>query len=111
MHVVPTWDHFRAAARNVLLVRYHTTQFEDVKVESMSRTESGFFQAIDAKNRNWIGLKVILATGISAPPQFSLPNNKSTLTFRLPPSFHCLGCHGYETRDRPSAGVLAIAGT
>lgn len=69
MHVVPTWDHrdskdFRAAARKDLLARYNTTQFQDVKVESISRTDSGLFKAIDAMKTQWLGRKVILATGV-----------------------------------------------
>jgi thioredoxin reductase len=69
MHVVVTWDHqdpadFRAAARKDLLARYNTTQFEDVKVESIFKNEKGLFEAIDAKDRKWIGRKVVLATGV-----------------------------------------------
>lgn len=69
MHAVPTWDHrdakdFRAAARKDLLARYNTTQFQDVKVESISRTDSGLFKAIDAMKAEWLGRKVILATGV-----------------------------------------------
>jgi gliotoxin/aspirochlorine biosynthesis thioredoxin reductase len=69
MHVVPTWDHrdskdFRAAARKDLLARYNTTQFQDVKVESISRTDLGLFKAIDVTKTEWLGRKVILATGV-----------------------------------------------
>jgi gliotoxin/aspirochlorine biosynthesis thioredoxin reductase len=69
MHVVPTWDHrdskdFRAASRKDLLARYNTVQFQDVKVESMARTDAGLFRAIDATNKEWLGRKVLLATGV-----------------------------------------------
>ncbi len=69
MHAVATWDHreprdFRAAARNDLLARYNTTQFQDVQVESLARTDAGIFKAIDATNKEWLGRKVILATGV-----------------------------------------------
>jgi gliotoxin/aspirochlorine biosynthesis thioredoxin reductase len=69
MHVVPTWDHrdskeFRAAARKDLLARYNTTQFQDVKVESISRIDAGLFKAIDSSKTEWLGRKVILATGV-----------------------------------------------
>lgn len=69
MHAVVTWDHqdpadFRAAARKDLLARYNTTQFEDVKVESIFKNEKGLFEAIDAKDRKWIERKVVPATGV-----------------------------------------------
>jgi thioredoxin reductase len=69
MHVVPTWDHrdskdFRAASRKDLLARYNTTQFQDVKVDSIARTDAGLFKAIDATNKEWLGRKVLLATGV-----------------------------------------------
>lgn len=69
MHTVPTWDHrdpaeFRAAIRKDLLSRYPATQFQDVKVESISKTDDGLFKATDAKGDEWLGRKVILATGV-----------------------------------------------
>jgi thioredoxin reductase len=69
MHVVLTWDHrnpadFRDQARKDLLARYSTTQFRDVKVESVSRTDAGLFRAIDALGAEWHGRKVVLATGV-----------------------------------------------
>lgn len=69
MHNVPTWDHrnpkeFRAKAREDLLARYNTIQFENTTVESIQRTAKGYFEAMDTHGRSWTGRKVILATGV-----------------------------------------------
>jgi gliotoxin/aspirochlorine biosynthesis thioredoxin reductase len=65
----PTWDHrdskdFRAVSRKDLLARYNTTQFQDVKVDSIARTDAGLFKAIDATNKKWLGRKILLTTGV-----------------------------------------------
>ena len=69
MHTVPTWDHkdpadYRAAIRRDLLARYQTIDFEDVAVESVQKTDDGLFKLVDAKKKEWLGRKVILATGV-----------------------------------------------
>ncbi len=70
MHVVPTWDHrdpadYRAAARKELSTRYSTTRLEDVKIESIKPVDKGLFMATDAKGTEWLGKKVVLATGVT----------------------------------------------
>jgi gliotoxin/aspirochlorine biosynthesis thioredoxin reductase len=69
MHNVVTWDHedpavFRAAARKNILKRYDTIQFQDVAVESVSKTPQGLFKAVDATGKSWMGRKLVLATGV-----------------------------------------------
>lgn len=69
MHNVPTWDHrnpkeFRTKAREDLLARYNTIHFENTTVESIQRTNKGFFEAMDTRGQSWTGRKVILATGV-----------------------------------------------
>jgi thioredoxin reductase len=68
MHNVPTWDHrdsaeFRAKAKADLLARYDTIQFKETLVESIQRTNTGHFEAIDSEGVTWTGKKVVLATG------------------------------------------------
>lgn len=70
MHNVPTWDHrdpadFRAQSRADLLARYNTVQFRDTPVESITKTPSGTFTAVDANGGVWTGKKVVLATGVT----------------------------------------------
>ena len=72
---VLTWDHrdpaeFRAAARKDLLDRYSTTTaFEDVSISSLKKMEredgTSLFKAVDEKEKEWWGRKVVLATGIT----------------------------------------------
>ncbi len=69
MHNVPTWDHrspkeFRTKAKEDLLARYNTIQFENATVESIQRTTKGYFEAMDTNGGKWTGRKVILATGV-----------------------------------------------
>lgn len=69
MHNVLTWDHcepaeFRKKARDDLLARYQTIQFENTKIESVQKTAEGYFQAIDTSGKAWEGRKLVLATGV-----------------------------------------------
>ena len=68
MHNVLGWDHcnpedFRAKGREDLKARYNTVTFEDTRIESIRRTESGHFEAKDERGRTWTGKKVVLAVG------------------------------------------------
>lgn len=68
MHNVLTWDHrspgdFRAKGRADLAARYNTVTFENTKIDSIKRLDTGHFEATDAKGRIWTGKKVVLAVG------------------------------------------------
>lgn len=68
MHIVSTWDHqhpaeFRAAARKELSARYDSVRIEDCAIERVVKLENGLFKATDAKQRDWTGKKLVLATG------------------------------------------------
>ncbi|KAH7100181.1 thioredoxin reductase glit [Auriculariales sp. MPI-PUGE-AT-0066] len=109
MHTVPGWDHqnpatFRAKARQDILARYDTIQFEDVAVTEVKKLDDGTFSAKDAQGRLWTAPKIVLAVGVRdiAP---DIPGYTDLWTKRI---FHCLFCHGYEERGAPSVGVLAI---
>ncbi|KAL2062871.1 hypothetical protein VTL71DRAFT_5943 [Oculimacula yallundae] len=113
MHGVLTWEHrdaveFRAAARKDILAHYATTSFEDTtiaKVEKHERDdETSLFKAIDERENEWWGRKVVLATGIKD----IMPNIDGYEKCWGSAIFHCLFCHGYEERGAPSAGVLAL---
>lgn len=113
MHTVPSWDHappaeFRQATRDNILSRYNTTQFQDVKVERLTKVSSGphtgLFEAADANGTTWLGRKVILATGVRDIFP-TIPGYESCWATGI---FHCLFCHGYEDRGVPSVGVLAV---
>lgn len=69
MHILAGWDHrhpaeFRKAAREDILRRYDTIQFEDVAIEKVNKTNEGLFQATDANGKVWTGKKLVLATGV-----------------------------------------------
>ncbi|KAL6808126.1 hypothetical protein V8C40DRAFT_259859 [Trichoderma camerunense] len=109
MHNVSTWDHrppveYRAAARKELLTRYQTIQIEDVTIKEVRCTSQGHFEAIDARDRVWIGRKLVLAVGVRDIP----PDIEGYADLWGKRIFHCLFCHGYEERGLASAGVLAV---
>lgn len=70
MHMVPTWDHcspkeYNKAARQELLNRYQTVQYIARAVTSAASIEAtGLFQVTDTTGLQWVGRKLILATGI-----------------------------------------------
>lgn len=69
MHNFVTWDHrrpaeFREKARDDLLARYQTIQFENKTIESVQKTSNGYFQATDASGQVWTGRRLVLATGV-----------------------------------------------
>ncbi|MCJ1271571.1 hypothetical protein MMC22_011473 [Lobaria immixta] len=109
MHNVATWDHrdpaeFRATAREDILRRYTTIQFQNSTIESIRKTPQGQFEATDAQGQVWTGRKVMLATGV----RDVFPDIDGYADCWAKSIFHCLFCHGFEERDSPSAGVLAI---
>jgi thioredoxin reductase len=69
MHNVATWDHsspaeFRREARERILARYDTIQFENIEIRSVQKTEEGYFRAFDSLDRVWTGRKLVLASGV-----------------------------------------------
>ena len=68
-HNIITWDHkdpkeFRQAAKQNILDRYNTIQFENVEVAKLEKREDGKFVATDANGKAWVGKKVVIATGV-----------------------------------------------
>jgi len=68
MHNFPTWDHqppsaFRAKAKEDLLARYKTVQFESTDITKVRKTDAGHFEATDAQGRSWTARKLVLAHG------------------------------------------------
>ncbi|CRK00456.1 hypothetical protein BN1708_009553 [Verticillium longisporum] len=107
MHGVLGFDHaapasLRSKARADLLARYETTTFVDGVVTRIDKTPQGLFRAVTGDGRTWHGRRVVLATGVTdimAPiPGFDACWGRSV--------FHCLYCHGYESRGATTAGVL-----
>jgi thioredoxin reductase len=69
MHNLAAWDHkspdeFRSTARERILSRYDTIQFEKVDIQRVERTTEGTFNAVDAQQRVWTGKKLVLANGV-----------------------------------------------
>lgn len=74
MHQIPTWDSqdpktYREAARANLLAKYDRVQFADVAVEKIEKVikdgeSTGLFCVTDMQQRQWLGRKIILATGV-----------------------------------------------
>ncbi|MCJ1348977.1 hypothetical protein MMC31_007210 [Peltigera leucophlebia] len=111
MHNVPTWDHrdpaeFRGAARDDILRRYNTIQFQNTTIQSVKKTSHGHFEATDAQGKVWTGRKLMLATGV----RDVYPDVDGYGDCWARGIFHCLFCHGFEVRDSASAGVLAVGG-
>ncbi|KAK9241406.1 hypothetical protein V1525DRAFT_335057 [Lipomyces kononenkoae] len=111
MHNVATWDHqspeeFRRSARERVLARYDTIQFENVEIKRVERTVEGHFNAFDSRERVWTGRKLVLATGV----RDVFPDIDGYGECWATGIFHCLFCHGFEERGCASAAVLAIGG-
>lgn len=69
MHIVLAWDHenpakFRAAAKANLVNRYPKIEVQHVKIVAVEKQENGNFKAISEAGNEWIGRKLILATGV-----------------------------------------------
>lgn len=69
MHNVATWDHrdpaeFRAIARDDILRRYTTIQFQSTTIQSVQKTPQGQFEATDIEGQIWTGRKLMLAAGV-----------------------------------------------
>lgn len=69
MHNVATWDHqdpakFRATARDDILRRYTTIQFQNTTIQSVRKTPEGQFEATDTQGHVWTGRKLMLAAGV-----------------------------------------------
>jgi len=70
MHNVLSWDHeapseFRASARANLLSRYDTVSIRSIKVDSVVKTEDGYFEAMDCYGGKTVGRTVVLALGVT----------------------------------------------
>ncbi|KAJ1712134.1 thioredoxin reductase GliT-like protein [Aspergillus flavus] len=109
MHNVATWDHsspaeFRREARERILARYDTIQFENIEIKNVQKTSEGYFKAFDALDRVWTGRKMVLANGV----RDIFPDIDGYKECWGRGIFHCLFCHGYEERGCASAGLLAV---
>ncbi|KAI9763919.1 MAG: hypothetical protein M1839_006120 [Geoglossum umbratile] len=110
MHTVSTWDHkdpaeYRAAARKELTEgRYTSIQIKDVAIVKVEKLEDGGFKATDATGAEWVGKKLVLATG-SKDEYPDIPGYQECWATGV---FHCLFCHGFEAKDAPGAGILAV---
>ncbi|CAG8949333.1 hypothetical protein HYFRA_00004959 [Hymenoscyphus fraxineus] len=108
MHMVLTWDHkspkeFRTAARKEIETNYSTIKFQQTQIKFAKRLDSGF-ELEDASGNVWRGKKLILAMG-SADDFPDIPGYKECWGTGI---FHCMFCHGYEQKNSPSSGVLAL---
>ncbi|XXG99334.1 hypothetical protein Hte_005671 [Hypoxylon texense] len=110
MHMILTWDHknpeeYRSEARKNILANYTTIQFADVAVTKIDKKSDSHFEVSDANGKVWSARKVILAVGSTE----TFPDVDGYDRLWKKRIFHCLFCHGYEDRDAPSSGVLAIS--
>ncbi|KAI1493557.1 FAD/NAD(P)-binding domain-containing protein [Biscogniauxia mediterranea] len=122
MHNVLGWEHadpaaFRARARADLEARYGDTAAvrDGVDVVRVERIDDGGketqgsrtrFRAVDATGAVYEGRKLVLACGI----RDVMPDIPGYAELWGRGIFHCLFCHGYESRGRASVGVLAAHG-
>ncbi|KAJ8069777.1 hypothetical protein OCU04_000193 [Sclerotinia nivalis] len=108
-HMVLAWDHtepslYRAAARENILAQYDTVRFHDTTIETVKKTDSGYFQAVNSDGTVWIGRKLVLASGV----QDIFPDIAGFEQCWGTGIFHCLFCKGYEERGSSSSGILAV---
>ncbi|OTA97622.1 hypothetical protein M434DRAFT_382529 [Hypoxylon sp. CO27-5] len=109
MHMILTWDHknpeeYRSEARKNISANYDTIQFADVAVTKIDKKSDSHFEVTDASGKVWSARKVIIAVG-SANTYPDVEGYDQLWKKRI---FHCLFCHGYEDRNSPSSGVLAV---
>ncbi|KAI0178721.1 hypothetical protein GGR52DRAFT_267763 [Hypoxylon sp. FL1284] len=109
MHMTLTWDHkspeeYRSEARKNILDNYATVHFADVAVTKIDRKLDSHFEVSDAAGKVWGVRKVILAVGSTN----TYPDIEGYGQLWKKRIFHCLFCQGYEDRDAPSSGVLAL---
>lgn len=70
LHTFITWDHhapeeLRAAARKELFEgRYSTVKLSNTAVKAVTKLQDGSFKAVDAAGTEWVGDKLVLATGV-----------------------------------------------
>ncbi|UKZ54815.1 hypothetical protein TrVGV298_008628 [Trichoderma virens] len=109
MHNYLGWDHtppsvFRAKAREDILARYQTIQFEKTDIVRARRNEKGHFELEDAQGCSWTGGKLVIATG-SKDSYPDIPGYQDCWAYGI---YACLFCEGYEDRNVQSPGVLAM---
>jgi gliotoxin/aspirochlorine biosynthesis thioredoxin reductase len=69
MHTVSTWDHkdpeeYRATARRELTEgRYNSVQIKNIAIVKVEKLADGSFKAADMTGKDWVGRKLVLATG------------------------------------------------
>ncbi|TQS32816.1 hypothetical protein Golomagni_06854 [Golovinomyces magnicellulatus] len=107
MHMMLGWDHqdpavFRAKARSDLQSKYPKFEYIQGKVDSVTKTADGHFEAVLADGKALQGKKLGLATGVRDVTEKQASGYDDCYGNGI---IHCLFCHGYEERgDR--AGVL-----
>lgn len=67
LHMVPGWDNkapadLRKATRDDIS-QYPSVEFADTEVHNVKKNEDDHFVLVDTSDKNWIGRKLILATG------------------------------------------------
>src|SRR5437588_12404611 len=71
LHTFITWDHrdpaeLRTAARKELFQgRYSTVKYSKTAVSAVAKLPDGTFKATDATGSEWVGDKLVLATGVT----------------------------------------------
>lgn len=94
-------------------IEYHDTTNVNVMGpaytgSSGERRERKIFVAIDQNGMEWYGRTVVFASGV----EDVLPSGENIPGFAEgwgQSIFHCLFCHGYEERNKGSAGILILA--
>lgn len=110
MHMVPSLEgkdpvEFRREAREGILSRYSTVEFQDVAVSKVQKKGDAHFVTTDAAGKTWRSRKLLLAIG-STDVFPRIEGFDALWGTRI---FHCLFCKGYEDKGAASAGVLAVA--
>ncbi|KAF2729062.1 FAD/NAD(P)-binding domain-containing protein [Polyplosphaeria fusca] len=108
--LTPTWEHqdpesLKNAARKELKAAGYV-RFVDAEVQRIEKTDDGLFKATDGSGVEWLGRKVIMATG-SKDIFPKIPGYDALYARGI---FQCMFQFGFEQRGCESAGLLAVDG-
>ncbi|KAH8723049.1 thioredoxin reductase [Phaeosphaeriaceae sp. PMI808] len=105
---LPGWEgkassEYRAAARTEL-ESTGLSAFVDAPVERIEMTNDGLFKAKTSDGREWLGKKLVLATGVEEV----YPDITGYADCWVTGIFPCMFQFGYEERGCSSAGILVV---
>ncbi|PGH15362.1 hypothetical protein AJ80_05546 [Polytolypa hystricis UAMH7299] len=108
IRLLPGWEgtsseQFRETARTEL-AQTGLSSFVDTEVTAIQQTDTGIWEVTTSDGKEWLGKKVVLATGTDEIYP-SIPGYEECWVTGI---FPCLFQFGYEERGCESAGILVV---